>query len=112
VIFCQILPDSPVTSVSISFTVLSTTGSLKDWTNDAAILLVNDSISHAEEHDVVDRSVERLDELGHAADATRDTNADRAETDDDDDHGRDDEADGDAGISLSRAPTGSFRPDL
>ena len=29
VIFCQIFPDRPVTSVSTSFTVLSTTGSLK-----------------------------------------------------------------------------------
>src|SRR4051812_39504337 len=37
VIFCQILPDNPVTSVSISLTVLSTMGSLNDWMNDAAI---------------------------------------------------------------------------
>ena len=44
-IFCQILPERPVARVSISFTAPSTTGSLKCWTCNAAILLISESSS-------------------------------------------------------------------
>ena len=45
VIFCQILPDSPVVRPSTSFTADSTTPSLKCCTNSAAILLISERSS-------------------------------------------------------------------
>src|SRR5437773_590682 len=47
-IFCQILRDSPVVSVSTSFTASSSTGSCESWTYNAATLLVSDSSSEQE----------------------------------------------------------------
>src|SRR5438132_812548 len=44
-IFCQILRDSPVVSVSTSFTASSSTGSWESCTYNAATLLVSDNNS-------------------------------------------------------------------